>query len=325
MKSHVCEFEPRDLFTLLGLPLLPVALFAALMHAGVWLRVLPTPRPTLDVDHTILIHQAEASRSRNSAEVVLIGDSSCLMDVSAKELGQQLGHNTLNLGSFSYLDLDAYALMLGHYVRANPGQLRAVVLLMHPEALRRTTPESYYVEFLKNFFEGRAPCRSNRPASYVYCFLGADIFKGCLLSRILPAPFRGSYGRYYGFSDHLERFLTDHHGSALDPESRIFQGNAEYRLARQLQPASRVFKAAIPAGVKLIPGITPVPEKFAGTNYSRVHQQMLDDWSHWLDAEALKLPATLPDRLFAKTTHLNEEGVRVYTEILAEALKPHLR
>src|SRR5262245_34071748 len=250
MKSHICEFEPSDLLRFVGLPLLPVAVFAALMHAGVWLGALPTPRPTLDVDHTILIHQAEASRSKKSAEVVLIGDSSCLMDVSAGELGARLGRRTLNLGSFSYLDLDAYALLLSHYAAANPGRLRAVVLLMHPEALRRTSAESYYVDFLKNFFDGRAPCRSSRPPSFVYCFLGVENFKGRLLSRILPTPFRGSYGQYYGFSDQLEQFLSTHHGSAIDPEARTFQGNAEYRLARQLQAGSRAFKTTIPAGVK---------------------------------------------------------------------------
>lgn len=325
MKSHVCEFAPKDLARLIGLPLLPVALFAGLMHAGAWLHLLPSPRPTMDIDRTILVHQVEASRSKQAAELVLIGDSSCLMDVSARELGRQLGRRTLNLGTFSYLDLNAYALMLRHYAETNPGRLRAVVLLMHPEALRRAAPEQYYMDFLKNLLDGREPCHTARAASRWSCVLGLDIFKGRLLSRVLPTAFRGHYGQYYGFSDRLEKFLREQFGSAIDPERQPFQGNAEYRLARQLETASRAFKAAMPAGVKLLAGITPVPEKFAGPNYSQLHQQMLNQWSQWLQAEALNLPPTLPDQLFAKTTHLNEAGVPIYTELLAEVLKPHLR
>jgi len=276
------------------------------------------------VDHTILIHQAEASRSKKDTEVLLMGDSSCLMDVAAKELAEGLGQKTLNLGSFSYLDLNAYTLMLRQSTAANPGHLRAVVLLMHPEALRRTTAEAYYVDFLTNFFDGRAPCRRGRRADYIYCLLGVDVFKSRLLARILPTPFRGRYGQYYGFSDRLEQFLSEHHGSAIDPEPRIFQGNAEYRLARQLEAGSRAFKAAVPAGVKLMAGITPVPETFVGPNYSQLHQRMLEEWSRWLQAQPLTLPPTLPDKLFAKTTHLNEAGVRVFTAALGEALSPHL-
>jgi len=324
MKSHVCEFQPKEAVQLVLLPLLPVAIFAGLMHAGAWLHWLPSPRPTLDVDRTILVHQVDASRSPHDAELVLMGDSSCLMDVSAKVLGKQLGCAALNLGTFSYLDLNASASMLRHYVEANPGRLRTVVLLMHPEALRRPAPEEYYMDLLKSLFERTEPCHAARAASRWTCLLGVDIFKGRLLSRVVPAAFRGRYGQYYGFSDCLERFLHDQCGSAIDPEPQAFKCNAEYRLARQLEGASGAFKAAVPAGVKLLAGITPVPEKFAGQRYPQIHQQMLRQWSQWLQAEALDLPATLPDRLFVRTTHLNEAGIPIFTEQLGEALKPHL-
>ena len=112
MKSHTCEFEPKDLLRRLAMPLLPMAVFAALMHAGALVRLLPAPRPTLDIDRTLLVHQAEASRARHDADVLLLGDSSCLMDVDAKQLGNQLGRPALNLGTLSYLDLNAAAALL---------------------------------------------------------------------------------------------------------------------------------------------------------------------------------------------------------------------
>ena len=82
MRSHNCNFQWRDLVRLALPSLVPLAVFAALMHGAAALGLLPAPRPALDTDRTILIHQVEASRARQEAEVVLIGDSSCLMDVS---------------------------------------------------------------------------------------------------------------------------------------------------------------------------------------------------------------------------------------------------
>src|SRR5882672_5615067 len=151
MKSHVCEFSPKDLLRFAGLPLFPLALFAIAMHLGAKLNLLPAPRPTLDTDRTILVHQAEASHSSHDAEVLLLGDSSCLMDVSARQLTEQTGRPALNLGTFSFLDLNAHALLLRNYAQANPNRLRAVVLLMHPESLRRLGPGHFYLSALTNY------------------------------------------------------------------------------------------------------------------------------------------------------------------------------
>src|ERR1043165_5713658 len=105
MRSHTVEFGSKDLLRLVGGPLVAVVLFALVLHAGARLGLLPAPRPTLDADRTVIIHQAEASRVRSDAEVLLLGDSSCLMDVDARRLGAALGHRVLNLGLNSHLDL----------------------------------------------------------------------------------------------------------------------------------------------------------------------------------------------------------------------------
>jgi len=318
MKSHTCEFSVMDLVWLLGLPVVPVLIFTASMRLSLACHLLPAPRPAFDVDRTILVHQAEASRSKQASDLLLIGDSSCLMDVSARQLAERLGRGALNL------DLNAYRSMLQQYTNANPGRLRAVVLLMHPEALRRISPESYQVEFLKSFFEGVDYSPATGIWERLAALLGLEAFRGRLLVRVVPRPLHGAYGRFYGFTDGLERYMTEHDGSALDPEAHAFKGNAEYRLARQLEPASRAFKSAVPADAKLFVGITPVPEQFAGPDYIHLREQMLREWSQWLQAEALDLPATLPDDLFNKTTHLNEAGSKRYTEILGRALAPGL-
>lgn len=326
MKSHACEFAPKDLLRLAGLPLLPLALFAIAMQLGARFHLLPAPHPTLDTERTILIHQAEASRTSPDAEILLLGDSSCLMNISARQLTEQLGHPALNLGTFSFLDPSAHALLLREHAQANPGRLRVVVLLMHPESLRRLGSEAYYLGALTNFLSGLDHCQTETAAGQGTCLLGVEIFQGRILSRVLPIPLPGAYGRRYGFTRDLENFLARERGSAIDPDPKPFEGNAEYRLAPTLERASKNFRAAVPSGVKLLVGITPAPERFAGPRYPQLHADLLRQWSQWLQADAAltNLPPALPDDSFVRTTHLKESVVPRYTEQLAAALRSHL-
>ena len=327
MKSHTVEFTPKELLKLVTPPLVPVVLFALAMQAGARLGWLPAPRPALDVDRTILIHQAKASRVRSGAEVVLLGDSSCLMNVNARQLGDSLGRRALNLATISYLDLGAHARLLREFAQANPGHPRVVVLLMHPEALRRGGSEPYPSEVLTHYLAGQDHHRFGTFAGTVNALSGVDAFQGRILSRALPTPFTNSFGRFYGFNTGLERFMAEHDGSAIDPGTNAAIGNAEYRLSATLENLSRDFRAAVPPGAKLLVGITPVPMKFAGRNYPALRDQMLRDWSAWLQADAAlsELPATLPDEQLTGATHLKPAAIPAYTEALAAALRTHVR
>ena len=267
MKSHTCEFTAKALAPLVGWPCVVVVAFAVLMHAGATLHLLPAPRPTLDTERTVLLHQADAAQSTHNAEIVLLGDSSCLMNISARQLSTELGRPVLNLGTFSFLDVNAHASMLRQYAQANPGKLRAVVLLMHAESLRRLSAEPYYVETLENFWAGQDHFTTETIAGQVNRALGVDIFKGRLLSRALPLPLGGAYGRRYGFTSDLESALTAESGSAIDPDPQPLTGTAEYRLAPTLEKASRTLRTAVPPGATLFVGITPAPERFAGGRY----------------------------------------------------------
>jgi hypothetical protein len=327
MKSHTCEFTLGDLARLTVLPLVPVALFALAMHLGAALQFLPPPRPALDTDRTILIHQGEAARAAHDAEILLFGDSSCLMDVSAHRLTEQLGRPVLNLGTLSYLDLNAHALLLHEYTQANPGRVRAVVLLMNSEALRRLDSEPYYFKVLTNFWKGFDSCSATNWEGEVCCLLGAEILKARCLARVLPIPLGGAFGRSYGFTRDLEKFMTREGGSVIDPGSEPLKGNAEYRLSPTLERASRAFKAAVPAGAKLFVAITPVPERFAGPRYPPRHAELLRQWAEWLQADAalVELPPALPDDSFTRVTHLKGSAVPRYTAQLADALKKQLK
>jgi hypothetical protein len=328
--SHRYQFRLQQLLPVVGWTLLPLALFCLFMHLAAAARILPPPCPSLDVDRTILFHQAQASRSRQSADIVLIGDSSCLMDVSVEQLTKLLpgAHAILNLGTLSYLDLRAFASLLAHYQAANPGQLQTVVLLMHPEALRRSRPADYDVAALRHFYAGLDYC--GPAVSRPLCLLGVETFRGRVLSRALPLPLPGAFGRDYGFTHDLWRYVSAHRGSARDPgrfDPAAAHVNIEYRLAPSLRSASLAFRAAVPASVKLIAGITPAPQSLTGAGYPQLQRRLLETWGQWLQADGAltETPAALPDDLFASSTHLNARGVRLYTEQLGRALAGHLR
>lgn len=327
MKSHTYEFTVRDLFALLVPPLGVVGLFAVLLHLSAAFHLLPPPRPTLDLGRTVLLHQAAASQSAQDANLLLLGDSSCLMNVAARPLGVWLpGVTALNLGTDNHLDPVSYATLLRHYTATNRAPLRAVVLLMHPEALRRAATEPGHTEMLTRFFDQADHSHGDGVYPRLAEWLGLDILKGRVLSRVVPAPLHQEFGMAYGFTSDLWQYLTANQGSAIDPRQftgEPGQGNTEYRLSEHIKSAGQTFKSAMPAGVKLIAGITPVPESLAPRGYPERYQQWLRDWSLFLQADALltNLPPTLPDHQFASKAHLNESGVRAYTIFLARELE----
>jgi hypothetical protein len=323
LPSHVCAFRGRDVATVLLPPLAVAGLFAALMHGGAALGWFPPPRPALDVDRTILVHQAESSGAIHDAEVVLLGDSSCLMDVSARALGRHLGRAALNLGTLSFLDLEADALLLRRYAAANPGRVRDVVLLMHPETLRRPSLESWHGPFLRDVLAGRDVSLAAGRVGTFRAVAGLDLWEGRWLARILPRPLPGAFGRRYGFTRELEQFMERERGSVIEPENRPLRANTELRLAPRLQRESKTWREAVPAGARLIVGMTPIPDGLAGTNYMAQARDLLVQWQGWLGAEVAltNVPMALPDRYFSKPTHLNGDGAMLYTEHLAKAVR----
>lgn len=317
MRSHTYDFKSGDVVQTIAPALVPLALFALIMHVAARGNLLPKPRPTLDVDRTILVHKAEASRAQHNAQILLIGDSSCMIDVAACQLT-----DALNLGTLSYLGLESHADLLREYFAVNTGRVHTVVLLMHPEALRLATPGEYHTDVLHHFLWGEDHVLDSGMRDQVSYWLGFEFFRNRLLSRALPIPLGGPYGRRYGFNSNLEQWLTDNCGSLADPEPAKFRGNPEYRLAPRFEKASRSFRASIPPGVRVVVGITPIPDGYAPRDYARTHAEILAQWRQWLEPATMltNLPATFPDHLFMRVTHLSEEGARQYTSRLAEIL-----
>ncbi|MEY2407524.1 MAG: hypothetical protein QOF48_194 [Verrucomicrobiota bacterium] len=326
MKSHQAEFELGDLWRVIARPLLFVVAFAGIVHCGARMRWLPSPRPALDADRAVIVHQVDSSRVRSEADVVLFGDSSCLMDLDARRMGLALGRRTLNLGLNSYFDLAAPTRMLQEFTAANPGRPRVVVLLMHPEALRRSGSEPYPLAVFTHYLTGTDPKEVHAPAVQLRDWSGTELIRTRLIARVLPWPLDGNFGRFYGFTTGLERFMSAHDGSALDPGAEPARGDADYRLSPMLENLSADFRAAVLSGTTLLVGITPVPAKFAGPKYPATRDRMLQQWGGWLGADRLleDLPAALPDELFTGVTHLKPSAVPDFSDRLVKELRQHL-
>jgi hypothetical protein len=326
MKSHQYTISVRDVGYALGSILIPAICLAVVLRIGAVSGLWPKPWPALDLEHTVLTHQATASQTSNPADLLFIGDSSCLMDISGAELATLYKGTSppINLGSFMYVGFEGYATMLARYAKTNPGRLRKVVLLIHPEMLRGTEPVPEYLRFISTLYTGDDYGDKGSVLGQVRGFLGLDIFQNRMLSR-LPQPLPKEYGRFYGFNLDLYNFMQANHGCAVDPHQYHpgpAQGNAEYRLASSLDARCRAFRAAVPSGAQLVLGLTPIPESFAPTSYGARWQQMLSQWGQLIGADGVltNLPAALPDDCFASTTHLNQRGAVQYSRQLVAAL-----
>jgi hypothetical protein len=328
MKSHEYDFGPRDLGGLLASLIVPVIILAVFLRLGALSGVLPRPWPALDLEHTVLTHQAIASQTPGKPDILLMGDSSCLMNISGSHLEELYGgtHKPVNLGTFMYLGLNGYAAMLSQYTSVNPGRVRTVVVLMHPEMLRGVEPIPQYLRFVSTIYSGEDYGDPDSTLGQLRGLFGLDIFQSRLLSR-MPLPLPKEYGRFYGFNLDLYSFMNRHCGSAADPhqyQAAPGQGNAEYRLAAAMEPGCKALRTAVPLEAKLVVALSPIPESFAPTNYATRWGQLLRQWGQWMGADQVmtNLPATLPDSCFASTTHLNQQGAARYTRSLAEQLKP---
>jgi hypothetical protein len=322
MKSLTSNLGISHWVRIAAAPLLPLAVFAAIMHGGNWLSLWPAPRPALDIDRAILLHQIEASRRSQTAEVVLLGDSSCLMDVDAARLERASGLSCLNLATISYLDLDHHRMLLESYRQANPSHPRIVLLLMHPASLRQAVADAHFARFFEGHLSDRLTTPRRTTLDQVEWVLGLDQFRERILARLIPRPLPGAFGTKYGFTSNLEEHMTRHQGSLIDPTRQEPRGNPEYQLDPALESKSSRLRRALPPTVKLVVGLTPLPEGFPFSDYPEVSQAMLTQWAQWLGADAAlqELPRTLPAPMFATATHLNEEGARQFTDRLAELL-----
>ena len=312
------------LIKLLGLPLAGLCAVSLSLWASTWSDFLPSPRATWDMDRTILATKTDMARETPTADLVLIGDSSCMMNINTELLQAELDLSILNLGTLSFLDLPSIYEFLQELPPSSGSIPKAVVWLTHPEFLRRHSPSPIHVEWLNSYREGADfSYRSGTQVSLPF-ILGSHLAEGRILAW-LPRPLSGAFRNQYGFNLNLEAYLRNHHGAAIDPRElsdEDLRGSTDYRLSKTNREAAQDIANSWNRESVVIVGLTPVPESFGGRRINSIYDEMLNTWKESLSADhALsELPATYQDAYFATKTHLNREGARIFTSTLAEAL-----
>ena len=323
MNSHTYEFDVKWLASHLGLPLLFIAIIAGLLH--VCAPFLPAPRATWDMDRTIMATKADMALKDESADIVLIGDSSCLMNIDASQLGELTGKKVINLGTVSFLDMKIYSNLLDRYLKAQSKAPSQIVLMVHPDFLRRSSPSNSHVQWITDYMAGKDHATNGESWGSAEYLLGVHVIRGRLLSW-LPRPLAAAFGSYFGFTTGLETYMWEHQGSAVDPRSikaPDLKGSKEYRISSANLGNSEAFTKVIPEGVQLTVALSPTPASFADGDLTPKLASILQEWKTTLKADDafISLPLALEDTQFANKTHLTPEASRAYTLRLSHLWK----
>jgi hypothetical protein len=325
MRSHLYNLPHRDMLTIIGLPIGGVLLLGLIIRLTVFLPFAPKPRPTLDVDRTVIVQQIDASRRTEQADILLIGDSSCLMNIDAALLSEISGRRAINLGTLSFLDLHTFSHLLSNYVSNQAKEPSTVIFLSHPDFVRKKSSSKAHIETFDYYINQKDHAYGYLPSWDPRRLLGTHIVDGRFISR-MPIPLSGSFGQFYGFTTELMDFMIRHNGSAIDP--RVLQidnlkGSTDYRVAKFHSRQAPVLISAIPTSAKFYIGLTPVPESFPNGDFTVEYDRLLKDWSaEFPNAISLaELPPTLDDAAFATKTHLTGKAAQEYTRILFELIK----
>ena len=313
------------MLTIVGLPIGGVLLLGMIIRLIGFIPFAPPPRPTLDVDRTVIVQQIDASNRADQADILLIGDSSCLMNIDAALLSEISGKQVTNLGTLSFLDIHTFSRLLRNSLSNQTKEPATIIFLVHPDFVRKKSSSKAHIETFDYYLNQKDHAYGYLASWDPRRLLGTHIVDGRILSRI-PIPLSGSFAQFYGFTTELMDFMTRHNGSAIDPRRLQIDdltGSADYRVAKFHSRQAPDLISAIPTSAKLYLGLTPIPESFPKGDFTEEYDRLLQDWSAvFTNAISLdKLPPTLDDAAFATKTHLTGKAAKEYTRILFEQIE----
>jgi hypothetical protein len=332
MRSHDYQITARQFRAIVLPPLGGLIACALLLHALASLDWLPQPATEHLPDLTVLGYQSQAARTTDAATVVLTGDSACLTGVDARALGQQLPSQprVRNLGLVAGISLASYGGVVKRFIATNPGQVRAVVVLVSPGKVTGRYEDTSFETLWRELMAGQLPESASVGSHQPWRrWTGLALFEERLLAHWLVRPLRHPAGERFGFPRGLREHLAAHDGSGLDTSELVRparHARVDLTLGPEFLTQSRALRAGLPEGVRLLAGLTPVPEGLPEPDYRARRDAALREWGEALGADALllELPATLPDGLFASGVHLNERGQLHFTRLLASSLAARL-
>lgn len=317
MKSHSYEHTAADFFKPTLFPWLGVAVLAVLVRLAT--QILPEPHAHLDLDRTVISEKVQSSKSTEPRDLILVGDSSCLMNLDARQIESATGWKTHNLGMLSFLDFPTFAMAARNHLDHSSQPAKRILLIVHPEFLRRSSPSRAHIEYARSVQQGEDYFYSVKSPWMSLDYLsGAWTVRNRFVGR-LPNPLNGPFQQYFGFTTTMVNYMNAHQGSAVDPGTLTdedLKGNTEYRLTDYNRMGAERFREVVGDEVEIWIGLSPVPESLADSVYLSSREKTLEDWQEALSPDQiLDLPESLPDNQFANKTHIRPEAVEAYTEM----------
>jgi hypothetical protein len=291
-----------------------------------------------DTSSIAVFEQMERARSIGPVDLLLIGDSSCLMGIDVDRLSKRLGKSIASLCSIGYLGPAGYALLLQSFAESG-GRYKELVLAMHPDSLIRDPSWDYWAEFVRS----GGPKEAGGWREYITT--GLRLAESVLLWPVVRFPMQGRFGLYYGS---MERMRADVRatGTMTEPwaledatvdeflshslDSKQVTSNPYCSRFHEDWPNKRYFDAlqefrrtlaALGTHARFLLTVRPrnctdeVIEMHAAAARSRI-MAILESPPGALATA----PDTLPSAYFASVTHLNRFGRQIYTDQLTAPL-----
>lgn len=299
------------------------ALVAALLLSslGAWRKKHPTAIVS-SVETVVVETQRRRSHTIADADVLIIGDSSALMNVDPRQLSEELSARVESLATIGFMGPRGYAKLLTNYSeRAKP--IGSLVILMHPTSLAMS--EEIIVG---GRYEQLVLDDGPRADGNLFVEGRRELYNKWIdPAAALPLP--GAYGRFYGWAETISRTIESNHGSMTDPHPAdvVAKGAPPSEISPAVATRIPDLKAAIArSGARAAcVGVTPIPARHPFSE--ETYQRFIETFGEGLGVKTRlsELPAKLPDPYFASMNHMTPEGRRVYTALLARQLTEHCR
>ena len=270
------------------------------------------------VEGSIVTEQINRSKSIRNADIIIIGDSSALMGTDPalfKKLTK--GKKVESLATLGWVGPRGYAALLENYLQNNK-KIDTVIFLIAGASMEVDEATFSNTGYEKTVTGAASPSSLKNRLTGARNFLFYNT-----IDRAVDMPLPGSYGKYYGFDSRLRKHMRDHNGSLIDPNALQKTGTGEYRfkLSDAFIPRCATFNKLILSGkVKhTYLAVAPLPEFLSGNATIASRKRAISSLTKLTGISpgmVLNTPVSLPDKYFATTTHLNENGKRYFTELL---------
>ena len=274
---------------------------------------------------SLISTQIDRAETIRSLDILIIGDSSGLMDISPIILAQTLDRNVETLATIAYAGPRGIASILDRLSARNI-QPRTIILAFHAAGLPKLQEWSSWTD--------RVVHGPPKPISEFNPLKGALGKMNDLVSSTVFMPLEGDYGSYYGSSKNFENFIRRNHGGAIDPRPRD-QGSdgivdkldwcCSFEMSDIFRSELPILKTALDrfptATIYIL--VSPLPNRWATQQGVSNRKKAIFELASSLglkQSAVLNTPGYMPAIEFVNPTHLHESAIPRFTQLIANEL-----